>query len=174
MASYNIELKLHDAQGASAFSIFPAQRYEELCFEVHVWDSFIKAPCNSLQVPGWRNMQPIKDWTLDTICKCQRLVFKVGVSQHTHKITNLWKFELNQSSKLRDINERKNILVAPWSHESVCFQCLISRPQTLNLRSRNQIRGKLLHFKGSCFINLSPILVIKKGFMIIIILSNYQ
>jgi hypothetical protein len=28
-----------------------------------------------------------------------------------HKITNLWKFELNRSSKLRDNNERKNTLV---------------------------------------------------------------
>ena len=28
-----------------------------------------------------------------------------------YKITNLWKFELNRSSKLRDINERKNTLV---------------------------------------------------------------
>ena len=27
--------------------------------------------------------------TLDTIGSCQRLVFKVGVSQHMHKITNL-------------------------------------------------------------------------------------
>jgi hypothetical protein len=32
----------------------------------------------------------------------------------------------------------------PLSHEVVCFLCLISRPQILNLRSQNQIRGKLL------------------------------
>ena len=33
----------------------------------------------------------------------------------------------------------------PLSHEVVCmFRWLISRPQVLNLRSRNQIRGKLL------------------------------
>ena len=42
---------------------------------------------------------------------CQRLVFTFGVSQHMPKITNLWKFELNWSSKLRDNNERKNTLV---------------------------------------------------------------
>ena len=30
--------------------------------------------------------------TLNTIGNCQRLVFTVGVSQHMHKITNLWKF----------------------------------------------------------------------------------
>ena len=140
--------------------------------------------------------------TVETIGNCQRLVFTVGVSQHMHKITNRCKFELNRSSKLRDNNERKNTL----RHTNLCaFWCLISRPQVLNLRSRNQIRGKLLisrklrHFRGSCSnswkitdfskttslqrelfltmfytINLSPILVLKKGFMMIIILSNYQ
>ena len=49
--------------------------------------------------------------TVDTIGNCHRLAFKVGVSQHMHKITNLCKFELNRSSKLRDKNERKNTLV---------------------------------------------------------------
>ena len=49
--------------------------------------------------------------TVDTIGNCQRLAFTVGVSQHMHKITNLWKFELNRSSKLRDNNERKITLV---------------------------------------------------------------
>ena len=32
-----------------------------------------------------------------TIGNCQRLAFTVGTSQHMHKITNLWKVELNQS-----------------------------------------------------------------------------
>ena len=49
--------------------------------------------------------------TLYTIGHCQRLVFTVCVSQHMHKITNLWKFELNWSSKLWDMNERKNTLL---------------------------------------------------------------
>ena len=31
---------------------------------------------------------------VDTIGNCQRLAFTVGVSQHMHKIINLWKFEL--------------------------------------------------------------------------------
>ena len=42
---------------------------------------------------------------------CQRPVFSLTVSQHMHKITNLWKFKLNRSSKLRDKNGRKNTLV---------------------------------------------------------------
>ena len=32
---------------------------------------------------------------VDTIGNCQRLAFTVDVSQHMHKITNLWKFQLN-------------------------------------------------------------------------------
>ena len=77
-----------------------------------------------------------------------------------HKITNLCKFELNRSLKLRDINERKK--KTPLSHHGHTklrpFRCLISRPQIPNLRSRNQIRGKLflsrklhINFRGSCF-----------------------
>ena len=51
---------------------------------------------------------------VDTIGNCQRLAFTVGVSQHMHKITHLWKFELNRSSNLRDNNEEKNTLVTPY------------------------------------------------------------
>ena len=49
--------------------------------------------------------------TLDTFGHCQRPVFSLGVSQHMRKITNLWNFELNRSSKLRDNNERKSTYV---------------------------------------------------------------
>ena len=118
-----------------------------------------------------------RQWTL-----CQRLAFTVGVSQHLHKITNLWKFELNRTSKLRDNNERKNPC-----HTKLCtFRWLISRPQVLNLRSRNQIRWKLLLSRKTMVLqrepfltmfyttNLSPLLFIKKGFMLIIILNYYQ
>ena len=46
-----------------------------------------------------------------TMGNCQRLVFSLGVSQHRHKITNLWKLDLHWSSKLRENDERKNTLV---------------------------------------------------------------
>ena len=49
--------------------------------------------------------------TLDSIGNCQRPLFPLGISQLMHKITNLWKFELNWSSKLRDNNEIKNTFV---------------------------------------------------------------
>ena len=58
--------------------------------------------------------------TLDTVGNCQRPVFSHGVSQHMHKITNLWKFELNWSLKLLDNYERKNTLVT----RNTCFQML--------------------------------------------------
>ena len=73
--------------------------------------------------------------TLDTIGNCQRQVFSLSVSHHMHKTTNLWKFELNWSSKLRDNNERKE---HPCHTKLCAFRCLISRPQILNLRSRTE------------------------------------
>ena len=84
---------------------------------------------------------------------CQRPVFSLG-GAHMHKITTMWKFELNWSSKLRDITERKK---HPCNKKSCVLRCLISRPQILNLRSQNQICWKLLlsqklcYFRGSRF-----------------------
>ena len=49
--------------------------------------------------------------TLDIIDKCQRPHFSLCVTQHMHKITNVWKFELDWLSKLRDNYERKYTLV---------------------------------------------------------------
>ena len=92
--------------------------------------------------------------TLDTVGNCQRPTFSLCVSQHVHKITYLWKFELNWSSKLLDIPMKEK---TPLSHEVVCFQMLVFPTSNLILRSRNPIRGKLLlsrklrHFRGSRF-----------------------
>ena len=90
---------------------------------------------------------------VDTIGNCQRPVFSLGVSNHTH-VHKINKFELNSSLKLRDNNGEKNTLVDTWS-------CVLSdarfRDHILNLRSRNQIRGKLLlsrklsYFRGNRF-----------------------
>ena len=52
--------------------------------------------------------------TLDTIGNCQRPVSSLQLSQHVHKITNVWKFELNWSSEWRDDNE------IPLSYEVSC------------------------------------------------------
>ena len=102
-----------------------------------------------LFLPPWWQLK-----TVDTIGNCQRPVFSLGVSKHMHTRTNLWKFELKWSSKLRDMNEVKK---HPCRTKLFAFIWLISRPQILNLRSWNQIRWKLLlsrklrHFRGSRF-----------------------
>ena len=84
---------------------------------------------------------------VDTIGNCQ-LNFTVGVSQHMHKITNMLKFELNWSLKLRDNNERKK---QPCHTKLCAFRCkLISRPHLI-LRSQNQVRGKLLVSRKLCY-----------------------
>ena len=113
--------------------------------------------------------------TLETNGKCQRVVSTVGVSQHMHKITNLWRFELNRSHKLRNINERKNTLVAignvlsdAWSEVSK------SNSWKISSTSKTSSFQKELFFTMFYTINLSPWLVIKKGFMIVIILNNYH
>ena len=119
--------------------------------------------------------------TVDTVGNCQRLVFTVGVSQHMHKITNLWKFELNRSLKLRDIMKEKT----PMSHEVVCFLMLDFETSNSKLEvsknswkitsfSKNTSLQRELFLTMFYTINLSPLLVTKKGFVMIIILSNYQ
>ena len=101
----------------------------------------------------------IKD--TDTIGNCQWTVFSLGVSQHMHKITNLWKFELNWSSKLRDNNERKNTLSDAW------FRDLKSQFWGLEIKFvenyfflENYVtsEGAVSH---NVTINLSPLLVTK-------------
>ena len=116
--------------------------------------------------------------TVDTIGNCQRPVSSVAVSQHyMHKITTLWKFEFDWSSELRDNYEIKK---HPCQTKLCAFRCLISRPQVVNLRSWNQIRGKWLlsqklrHFRGSsfsqCFILDQPLPITQYQ----VILSNNQ
>ena len=108
---------------------------------------------NALWTKCWNFILELKDpghywyWS--------KTVFSLGV-HYLNICINLknWKFELNWSSKLRYNNERKN---HPCYTKLCAFRCLISRPQILNLRSRNQNRGKLLlswklrYFRGSHF-----------------------
>ena len=89
----------------------------------------------------------------------KRPVFSLGVSQHVHTITNLWKFELNKLEIGRRMCEIIMKEKTPLSHEVVCF---ISRPRDLILRSRNQIRGKLF---------LSRKLLQRKPFLTMFILT---
>ena len=120
---------------------------------------------------------------VDTIGNCQRLAFTVGVSQHMHKIKNLWKFELNRSSNLRDNNERKNTLVTQtcvrldgWFRDHKFWiwglEIKIIRGNYFFLETMALQREPFLTMFYT--INLSPLLVTKKSFMLIIILTNYQ
>ena len=85
---------------------------------------------------------PLK--AVDTNGNCQNPVFSLCVSQHVHEITNLWKFELDWLSELRDNYERKK----HHCHTKLCtFRCLISRPQVVKLL----LSRKLHHFRGSRF-----------------------
>ena len=71
-------------------------------------------------------------------------------------------------------------------HTKLCaFRCLISKPQILNLRSQNQIRGKLLFLENYVTSEVAisqnvlyyqpiPIICYQVRFLLIIILSNYQ
>ena len=58
-------------------------------------------PCKRCKIIVW-------NVSLYTFGNCQRPVFSLDVSHHNHKITSLWKFGLNLSSKLRENDERKN------------------------------------------------------------------
>ena len=73
-----------------------------------VWPCLLSYPAVQIQSANYYE-SVLK--AVDTIGNCQRPVWSLGVSQSMHKITNLWKFEPNPSSKLRDDNERKNTLV---------------------------------------------------------------
>ena len=62
---------------------------------------------------------PLK--ALDTFCNCQRPVLSVGVSQHMHTKTNLWKFVLIGHQSCKRIMKEKH----PTSCTNWCaFKCL--------------------------------------------------
>ena len=79
--------------------------------------------------------------TLDTFSNCQRPVFSLGVSQHKITFENLNSIG-HRSCEI--IMEKKKLRYA-----KLCpFICLISRPQNLIRRSRNQIRGNYFFLKN--------------------------
>ena len=106
--------------------------------------------------------------TVDTICNCQRPVFwlfSLGVSQNTHKITNLWKFRSMYywSSKLRENDGRKSALSCVLS--DAWFRVL--KIKFKHFSARLLLSQKVLYFRGSCLLIMfyttssSPLLVAK-------------
>ena len=85
----------------------------------------------------------------------------LGVSHYNHKITNLWKFGLDWSSKLWEKDERKNTLVGRI--------CVLS-----DKNKRLLARSLLLFIMINYLKNSSPMLVTKSVFKLILVLSNYQ
>ena len=98
---------------------------------------------------------PLK--AVDTIGNCQRLAFTVGVSQHMHKITN---------------NERKN----HTCHTKLCAFRWFAKSNSWKIASFSKTMALQRERFLTLFYtsNVSPLLVTKIGFMLIIILSNYQ
>ena len=162
--SYTAEVLIHFGALILSFAVFIVKFNQVSRVFLHICQTdFVRRKKNPLTNNVKAGLE-----TLDTISNWQTPVFSLGVSQHMHKIMNLWKFEPNWSSELRDNCERKK---HPCHTKLGAFRCLILRTQILNLRSQNQIHGKLplprklRHFKGSrfsqCTINLSPLLVTK-------------
>ena len=108
-----------------------------------------------------------------------RTVFSLGVSNHSHKITSLWKFGLNWSLKLRENDDRKNTLVG-----RICL--LSDKNKRLLARSLILFKGEITSFskttllqRESCpsmfyTINSSPMLLTESVFKLIFVLSNNQ
>ena len=79
---------------------------------------------------------------LDTFGNCHRPVFSLGTSQHMHKTTNLWKYLNSIGHRRCEIRMEENKKhLSMLSHKVVCShhtRCLITGPQNIILRSRNQ------------------------------------
>ena len=100
----------------------------QLCFRCECFAGVEHISTDAI-IYAWKFVTPkfIQVWTgllktLDTFGNCQRPIFSLGVS----KITNLWKFELNWSSKMQDNKERKTTLVTR--------SCLLSDAWFRNLK----------------------------------------
>ena len=82
------------------------------------------------------------------------VIVKGQSSQHIHKITNLWKSELNWWSKLQEINWRKK---KPCRTSCVLSDALTLRPQLAEVSKSNiLVRNypflkKVCYFRGSRF-----------------------
>ena len=129
--------------------------------------------------------KPLK--TVDTIGSCQRLLFTVGVSQHMHKITKRWKFELSRPLNTEDtigscqrllftvgVPQHMHKITKLWNFElnrpskwrdnkwkkhplSLEVVCFMLYFETY-LRSRNQIRGQIISFSQTTSLQREPFL----------------
>ena len=91
-------------------------------------------------------------WKLPIVwlSNCQRPVFSTGVSHHNHKITSLWTFGLNWSSKLRENDKSKNTLVGRICVLSDKNKRLLARSLLL-FSEKLPLSQKRCYFRGSHF-----------------------
>ena len=91
----------------------------------------------------------LKGKVIYTFGNCQRPVFSLGVSQHKHKITSLWTFELNWSSKLWENDERQK---HPFWTNLCAFRSRRRLLEVVYYFSENlPLSQNLCYFKGSRF-----------------------
>ena len=105
--------------------------------------SLLEVPCYKCKVSGLAVRFPVHTMIalhVDIQPQCLFLLKTLDTFGKMHKITNLWKFQLDWSTELRDIYERKK---HPCHTKLCAFRCFVSWPQILNLRSQKQISGKL-------------------------------
>ena len=92
---------------------------------------------------------------MDTIGNCQRRVFSLGVSQLMHKITNLWKFELN-------IGQRSCKIIMKEKHprhtKVVCFQMLDFETSKSNSDVAKLNLWKITSFSNTTLLKREPFL----------------
>ena len=72
--------------------------------QVHAW--FVNTITDSTHLKMKRN-KTLKALNTFGSKNRQRPIFLLGVSQHMHKETSMWKFGLNCSLKLQETDERK-------------------------------------------------------------------
>ena len=76
------------------------------------------------------------------------------IGNHMHTIKNLWKIELNWSSKLRENNERKT----PLSHEVICFQMLDFETSKSKSEVSKSSSWKITSFSNTTLLRWVPFL----------------
>ena len=156
---YTVKINLNFVKPTNGFQlIFPSTSFP-VVYDLPA-TCFISAHCSEAAIPCTATCllrsllwSCIKDaWTL--MVNCQKPVFSLGVSQQVHKITNLWKFDCNWLSQLRDNDERQNTLVTRGCMLSdAWFQDLKSNSEVLKSNSWKItfFSRKLCYLRGSRF-----------------------
>ena len=152
---YTVKINLNFVKPTNGFQlIFPSTSFP-VVYDLPA-TCFISAHCSEAAIPCTATCllrsllwSCIKDaWTL--MVNCQKPVFSLGVSQQVHKITNLWKVELNRSSML--LNKRKK-------NTLVTRSCVLSDAWFRDLHSKSEVSisnpwkilfsRKLRYFRGA-------------------------